>query len=441
MAKRMTKKKKVLGGYSSPRWSGEICDCSMPLTFDQYDHCAFNCLYCFSWFQKSLKAFNPLYPNQDKNYQSMKLRSVHPEGLRKLFDLELKEGAGKGQFNEYIRQRIPMQWGGLADPFDPYERKHGVGLECLKVLKDHDYPLCFSTKATWWLEDKRYTDLFRGQKNWNVKVSIINLDKEKASQMEKGCPSPLQRLRAVEKIADLNCGGVTLRLRPFIVGFSDKDNEHLKLIKLAGKAGATAMSTEFFCLEGRAHRGTIARYEEMSKIVGFDIHEFYRRNSPKQSGYLRLNWKIKEPYVLEMKEAADKAGMRFYVSDAHWKDQCHNGSCCGLSKDWNYARGQYTEILCKAKKRSSGIVTWDKDMEPYVQMYKKFLYRYAEGFNTIGTKCRTSKWKHTMYDWLKEIWNNPKDGKSPYRYFQGLLRPIDVDDKGNIRYKYYEYKG
>ena len=32
--------------YDSPRWSGEICDCSMPLTFDTYSTCAYNCLYC-----------------------------------------------------------------------------------------------------------------------------------------------------------------------------------------------------------------------------------------------------------------------------------------------------------------------------------------------------------------------------------------------------------
>lgn len=39
--------------YQSPRWSGEICDCSMPMTFDTYSKCSYNCLYCFAYFQKS----------------------------------------------------------------------------------------------------------------------------------------------------------------------------------------------------------------------------------------------------------------------------------------------------------------------------------------------------------------------------------------------------
>lgn len=32
--------------YGSPRWSGEIMDCSMPVTFDQYSNCSFGCIYC-----------------------------------------------------------------------------------------------------------------------------------------------------------------------------------------------------------------------------------------------------------------------------------------------------------------------------------------------------------------------------------------------------------
>lgn len=95
----------------------------MPMTFDQYDHCAYNCLYCFSWFQKALKAYNPLYPNEvGHNYQTMPVRSVNPETMIKMFNGEVTTGQ-KGQFAEYIRQKMVMQWGGLSDPFDAFERK------------------------------------------------------------------------------------------------------------------------------------------------------------------------------------------------------------------------------------------------------------------------------------------------------------------------------
>jgi len=32
--------------YASPRWSQEILDCSMPMTFDTYSRCSYNCFYC-----------------------------------------------------------------------------------------------------------------------------------------------------------------------------------------------------------------------------------------------------------------------------------------------------------------------------------------------------------------------------------------------------------
>lgn len=40
--------------YGSPRWTGEIADCSMPMTMDTYSNCSYNCQYCFSQFQRAL---------------------------------------------------------------------------------------------------------------------------------------------------------------------------------------------------------------------------------------------------------------------------------------------------------------------------------------------------------------------------------------------------
>lgn len=427
-------KKKKIQSYCSPRWSGEILDCSMPLTFDQYDHCSFNCLYCFSFYQKALKAFNPLMPNQmGKGYQTMEVRSVRVDKIKSLFRLERNS-----QFTDYIKQRITMQWGGLSDPFDMFEKKEGVGLEILQFLKEQNYPLCFSTKGTWWTKDDRYMSLFAGQKNWNVKFSIINMDESAAKAIELGVPSPEERLKALARFNKLKgTGGSTLRLRPFIIGLSDVDGGHKELIRLAADAGVGAVSMEFFCLEMRATEAMVERYGKMSEVLGFDLVDFYRRNSPRGSGYLRLNWKIKEKYVNECEAVCKKYGLRFYVSDAHHKDRCHNGSCCGLPESWNYSRGQFTEALLIAKQYGSVRFC---DIEKHLQMYKKFDWRVAEGFNTRGTMARCQRWRQTMFDYIREIWNTPQSPKSPYQYFGGLLRPLKLDEAGNVIYKYHPYQ-
>lgn len=240
-------KKELENDYGSPRWSKEILDCSMPMTFDTYSACAYNCLYCFSFYQKSHSMGKGGCKKGKQEYQVGDVRSVSIPRVKKIFS------AGyKGQFIEYVRDRKVMQWGGLADQFDEYERRYGVTLELLKFFKDIDYPLSFSTKGVWWLKDKRYLDLFRGQRNWNCKFSIINLDPNKAKRMEGGVVSPEKRLDAIKRFTDLGAGGATLRLRPFIIGHSDRGDEYLRLIERAYKAGATAVSTEFFCLESRA---------------------------------------------------------------------------------------------------------------------------------------------------------------------------------------------
>ena len=162
--------------YQSPRWSNEIADCSMPMTFDTYSNCSFGCLYCFAQFQRGVGDTKEAYLHKD-------VRNVSVERIKRMFTDPDKYG---GQFKEYIKQRKVMQWGGLSDQFDGFERQRGVTLELLKFFKEIDYPLCFSTKAAWFTEDDRYMSLIEGQKNWNFKFSIITLDDKVAHIIEKG---------------------------------------------------------------------------------------------------------------------------------------------------------------------------------------------------------------------------------------------------------------
>lgn len=418
--------------YESPRWTGEILDCSMPMTFDTYNKCSYNCLYCFSYFQKShySSASNKI---KNYNYQKSELGSVNIEKIKKLFLLDNNIGKGLKQFFPYIKNKKVMQWGGLADQFDEYERKHGVTLELLKFFKQINYPLCFSTKGIWWIYDDRYRSLFYKQDNWNTKISIINLDTGRAKKMEKGVKSPTERLQAISELVKLNNAGVTLRLRPFIIGLSDKNSEYLELIKQACSMGANAVSTEFFCMEGRADERLKDRYRQMSEIIGFDIYDFYKKYTTYASGYMRLNKNIKLKYTKKMKALCDNLGMRFYVSDAHNKEFCHNGSCCGLSEEWNYSRGQFTEALIIAKR--NGIVKLC-DISKDLQMYKGFLWGSASGFNTNSAKTRIKRKNFTMYDYIRNIWNTPNNRRSPYKYFEGALTPVGIDEEKNVIYKY-----
>lgn len=406
--------------YLSPRWSNEIADCSMPMTFDTYSNCSFGCLYCFSQFQRGIG-------NGKEKYLQKEVNNVNPEKIKRMFLEPDKYG---GQFAEYIKQRKVMQWGGLSDQFDGFERKRGVTLELLKFFKEIDYPLCFSTKATWFTDDDRYMSLIEGQKNWNFKFSIITLDEAKAKVVERGVPTPMQRLEAIRRIAEAGAGGATLRLRPFIIGISTPT--YLDLIKEAHQRGATALSTEFFCVEQRSP--ILKEYmPTFNELCGFDLMEFYKQYSV-STGYLRLNRKVKEPFMRNMKTLCDEIGMRFYVSDAHFKELCCNGSCCGLPPTWNYSRGQWCEALQIAK--TKGTVTYDDVSSDIDKLVGSFQWRRAEGYNCNSSEKRAKFAGMTMADYMRWLWNNPQSGQSPYKLFEGALVPAGKDANNNIIYKY-----
>lgn len=409
---------KISETYGSPRWTGEIADCSLPMTLDTYSNCSFGCVYCFSQYQRGIG-------KQAENYYAKKVKCINVEKVKKIFSLENK----KSQFYEYVKDRRPIQYGGLSDQFDGFERKYGKTYELLSYLKEIDYPICFSTKSAWVFNDPKYQELFKGADNWNVKFSIITLDEEDAKKIEPGVPTPRQRLDAMKKYNELSKGGTTLRLRPFIPGVSDKT--YLDLIREAHKAGATAVTTEFFCLEMRSINQAKEHYQVISDVAGFDIVEFYRKYST-GTGYLRLNRKVKEKYIRKMKELCDELGMRFYVSDAHFKECSHNCCCCALNKNWDYSRGNFASALQIAKK--TGEVRWsdiEKDM-----YFLNFPVVKAEGFNITSSERYAKYQGMTMKDYLHYLWNSPKMGQSPYKIFEKALIPNGYDENKDIIYKY-----
>lgn len=419
----MKEKLDIKKGYCSPRWTNEIADCSMPMTFDTYSNCSFGCLYCFSQYQRALGGSKEAYLNKD-------VKCVNVDHIKKMFLEPDKYG---GQFAEYIKQRRVMQWGGLSDQFDGYERKYGQTLELLKFFKEIDYPLCFSTKSVWWTDDDRYMSLVEGQKNWNFKFSIITLDEHKAHIIERGVPTPLQRLEAIRRIASANAGGATLRLRPFIVGITTPT--YLDLIREAADRGATALSTEFFCMEQRS-KTLKANMHFFNELAGFDLAEFYKKYSY-SSGYLRLNRKVKEPFIKNMKQLCDELGVRFYVSDAHFKELCCNGSCCGLPIGWNYSRGQFCEALQICKERG---VCHFSDISKDIEELHQYPWGRATGYNANSSEKRAHFEGMTMAQYMRWLWNNPQAGQSPYKMFEGVMRPEGEDANGDLIYYYDKSK-
>lgn len=134
-----------------------------------------------------------------------------------------------------------------------------------------------------------------------------------------------------------------------------------------------------------------------------------------------------------MKSLCDEIGMRFYVSDAHFKELCCNGSCCGLPADWNYSHGQFCEALqiCKTK----GACHWS-DISKDIYELHTYDWGRASGFNANSSEKRAQFWGMSMAEYMRWLWNNPQAGQSPYKMFEGIMKPEGKDAEGNLIYVY-----
>lgn len=433
------------GWYISPRWTYEILDCSMPMTFDSYSNCAFQCVYCFSYFQRSVGA-------SADNYLHHRVKSVNVERVKRLFRGELPNS----QFNWYIKSRRVLQWGGLSDGFDFYEKQFGVSLDLLNFWNAMDYPLSISTKGVWWTEDPRYQEAFRNRGNVHLKTSIVTLDEARAKKMERGVATPEERFRMLEWANNNGVAATTVRLRPFILGltadypFTDVSKSQIEaLVQRTKQAGAYSLTTEFLCLERRASATARERYDIMADITGFGqnglpgLFEFYSANSL-NNGLMRLNYDLKRAYMETLQEACYKYGVHFFVSDAHHKEKSEHAGCCGLPDTGPLSvtnRGQFAEAILIAKR--NGRVHWS-DISELAEVLRAIPYGAAavEGqssptqFNLGTTDSRAMRMYQSMYDYMRDAWNNPRSFMSPARYFGGALVPDTPDVNGDLVYLY-----
>jgi len=416
------------GYYQSPRWSTEITDCSMPLSFDTYSNCAHQCLYCFSFFQRAVG-------KSAKDYLHHKVKSVDVEKVKKIFTMdESLVGTAYEQFFPYVKKRYVMQWGGLSDAFDWYEQRFRKSLELLRFFCEINYPISISTKGAWWLDDPEYIDVLRGADNVHIKFTIITTDEQKASVLEAGCATPSERFEAMRKASELlGANRVTLRLRPYIIGVSDLCVD--ELFQQAADNGAFSVSLEFLCIEKRTTPNHHIRYDAISGQCGYNLFQYYRRHS-KTPGYMRLNYDLKRPYVEHMQELVERYNLKLFVSDAHHKEKSCDAGCCGLPSDGvlgNYVRGHFAEAILIAKR--NGVVSWD-DIADKAAWSKELGFKKAIGFNSGTTRERAKRQYQSMYDFLLDTWNNTKSWASPSRYFGGVLVPLRLDGDGNVIYAY-----
>lgn len=410
----------------------------MPLTFDHLNYCSYGCLYCFSYYYKSV---NPVYNNYE-----IALRSANIKKLMRAIDGKAVDKRGGAFYKHYYKQKFVLHWGGMADPFCNFEKKNGIALPLIKFLGDRNYPTLFSFKGDAIL-GKKYMSMFREyskQKNFAFQISIVTGNDKLAQQIEMGVPSPSKRLKMMEKLSNMGYYTI-LRLRPYIIGITNKGIKNL--LRRAKDAGMQGVSMEFFTVEARCIEEVKMRYSVIADIIGVkDLLKYYTDLSPaERGGYLRLNRLVKEPYVKTVYKFCLDNDLTFGCSDPDYKELNTSGSCCAMPDIYtpnkqlcNWTKSQLTYALKEARKIYH--TTGRMHLLYFNEVYSKDSYLDAVEFTRdhvmVTRWCSSDRNALTQRKMLQRQWNNLKSPACPRNYLHGKVMPVGLDDDNNLIFKY-----
>lgn len=207
--------RKVITRNTSP-------DLSFDRSINPYRGCEHGCIYCFA---RPSHAYLGLSPGLDFETRLI----ARPEAPRLL----AHELAAK----RYEPRVIAI--GTNTDPYQPIEREHRIMRGILEVLQRFNHPVGVVTKGTLIERDLDILGSMGRAGLARVGISITTLDADLSRRMEPRVPSPIRRLRSIERLAAAGCP-VRIMVSPVVPALTDHEIE--AILTAARDAGAVAAS-------------------------------------------------------------------------------------------------------------------------------------------------------------------------------------------------------
>lgn len=389
--------------------SSQVYFCASPIRLDSYNRCQFGCTYCFSR-RRSLETSLP----------GLKLGSASSFRSRLA---RVSQGQIQSAFDEFLAARVPIQLGGLQDPFSGLEARYSTTLKLLGILHEHQYPTIISTKST--LPGREPYLSLLSRMNVLVRFSAAGVREDCRAKLDLGCPKLVEVLAT---IAQLSRRGVpvSLRIQPVIPGHEEAA---LAIVKRAAHAGAKHVSFEYLKI---ATEGRLQTAGRVSAAVGADVWKLMSDRGITRVGRdYTLKVAAKREFVKNAKRACRQSGVRFGAGDTEFIHLSDGLGCCNGSglflKNCTQFRANFTGVLSGRKK---GDKIRFSDLEPHWQP-KLNVHAYL----TTDSRGRTSN-SH-MSSWVSLVARRWNGGRSPYSpgFFFGVAWKGEYDEEG---YKVYE---
>lgn len=382
------------GEYTYPLGiTSQFSFCGLPLRLDTYSGCAFSCTYCFARLRGGKTAVK-------------KLRSANPNVIISRFKSSFhKPELTTGLISEAIRNKMPIHFGGMSDPFQPLEESLKTSLKVLKYLCKIKYPIVISTKATL-ISNSKYLYVLKENPNVVVQFSFSSLEDKISKITEPFANAPSELLKTVYKLSN-NGIKTTIRWQPYIPNVS----EEIKLfISKASNLGVRHIGFEHLKLP--VEKKSIL-WKRLTSKLDFDINNFYKDLGSKVDGreyILPADFKIQN--ILKAKKETNMKGMTFGAADNEFQYLSNNSCCCsGVDQFEGFENWNKFQIAHAIKKSNYGDITFDlisNEWQPKGAI-DKYLNSNSRINKTIG--------HNHIYDYVVKRWENLKSDFNPTRYY------------------------
>ncbi len=376
--------------------------CGLPLRLDSYAGCGFGCSYCFAASRGGATGSNR--------------GSFNPDQLSRRLD-RLRSYPPRSVVDELLERRQPIHLGGMSDPLMPQEREQQVTLRVLRILAEHRYPAVISTKGILF-QTAEYLDVLQ-HGNFLLQMSFSTLDAHLASALERGVPSPDDRLAALEVAASAGVP-VAIRHQPVV---PDREHEIGQMVAAASTAGARHYAIEFLKLglEQRQRKSAL-----LSHLADFDLvaDDFAHRVGREWI----LNARYRLPWVLQARSQSHKAGLTFGAADTDLLplsdgDVCCSGADIHLAEPGATFRHNYLTAIRAAR---NGVTDYSKIQGEWAP--RRSVARFINSRSRIAGSSGAG-----IGDYVLRNWNGRANGPSP-EMFHGVTRLEEPDSHGLARY-------
>lgn len=319
--------------YSNPlSLTTQFYFCPVPLRLDTYSGCSHSCLYCFANNSNQKYISNNNLLNHASNLEADFVRPTKIEIIKKYFDIAFNGAQNTFSHQEALaieclKHRVPIHFGGMSDGLQPIEKKYRITYKTLKLLKDYNYPVIFSTKGRLLLE-KEYFDLINDYENFALQISLIDDRQEIIDILEPRASTVEERFKMFEMYRKK---WTACRIQPFIVGLSEsRIIPMLDKLKEVGVNHIMVEGLKFFSGNKTANK---VLGEAFKKITGetFDLFAYYKAIGAVTSGNdVELpSWR-KYKYNKIFQEETKKRGMTFGCADNDLRFLGDSACCCGV---------------------------------------------------------------------------------------------------------------